>query len=205
RYYQPEHGVFLSVDPDPGDADDPITQNGYTYAGNNPVMHVDPDGNWFWAVVNVVSAAVSGYQAYKSGGSWGDVAAAAVIGVINPVKVFTPVKQVAKSVKSASQGKHMVYALKDNGKTVYIGRTKNPKARSWAHKKLKGEHLDFVPIARNLTKKQAKGLEYYHYLRNGGKKKLLNKVRPISPKNKKFKSYVREGMKWRTNRNNYRR
>ncbi|MCU5186053.1 hypothetical protein OCA11_17585 [Bacillus cereus] len=28
RYYQPEHGVFLSVDPDPGDEDDPITMNG---------------------------------------------------------------------------------------------------------------------------------------------------------------------------------
>ncbi len=31
RYYNPEHGVFLSVDPDPGDEDDPVTQNGYTY------------------------------------------------------------------------------------------------------------------------------------------------------------------------------
>ena len=31
RYYNPDHGVFLSVDPDPGDEDDPVTQNGYTY------------------------------------------------------------------------------------------------------------------------------------------------------------------------------
>lgn len=46
RYYQPEHGVFLSADPDPGDTDDPLTQNGYTYADNNPVMMVDPDGHW---------------------------------------------------------------------------------------------------------------------------------------------------------------
>jgi RHS repeat-associated protein len=28
RYYHPKHGVFISVDPDPGDDDDPITQNG---------------------------------------------------------------------------------------------------------------------------------------------------------------------------------
>nr|WP_232304331.1 hypothetical protein [Bacillus cereus] len=28
RYYNPDHGVFLSVDPDPGDEDDPVTQNG---------------------------------------------------------------------------------------------------------------------------------------------------------------------------------
>ncbi|MED1304751.1 RHS repeat-associated core domain-containing protein, partial [Bacillus pacificus] len=48
RYYNPDHGVFLSVDPDPGDEDDPVTQNGYTYADNNPVMMTDPDGHKAW-------------------------------------------------------------------------------------------------------------------------------------------------------------
>ena len=48
RYYNPEHGVFLSVDPDPGDEDDPVTMNGYTYADNNPVMTTDPDGHKAW-------------------------------------------------------------------------------------------------------------------------------------------------------------
>ncbi|WP_236546463.1 RHS repeat-associated core domain-containing protein [Anoxybacillus sp. PDR2] len=46
RYYHPTHGVFLSMDPDPGDSDDILTQNGYTYANNNPVMMVDPDGKY---------------------------------------------------------------------------------------------------------------------------------------------------------------
>ncbi len=50
RYYNPDHGVFLSVDPDPGDEDDPVTMNGYTYADNNPVMMTDPDGKWAWLV-----------------------------------------------------------------------------------------------------------------------------------------------------------
>ena len=31
---------------DPGDEDDPITMNGYTYGDNNPVMMVDPDGHY---------------------------------------------------------------------------------------------------------------------------------------------------------------
>ncbi|MED1302837.1 hypothetical protein P4U65_20180 [Bacillus pacificus] len=55
--------VFLSVDPDPGDEDDPITMNGYTYADNNPVMMVDPDGHaavaW-WVASGVAGALVNG-------------------------------------------------------------------------------------------------------------------------------------------------
>ncbi|WP_056470077.1 RHS repeat-associated core domain-containing protein [Bacillus sp. FJAT-25509] len=47
RYYNPTHGVFLSLDPDPGDEDDILTQNGYTYVGNNPTMKVDPDGHYW--------------------------------------------------------------------------------------------------------------------------------------------------------------
>ncbi|WP_255258214.1 DNRLRE domain-containing protein [Bacillus toyonensis] len=46
RYYNPDHGVFISADPDPGDDDDPVTQNGYTYADNNPAMLTDPDGHF---------------------------------------------------------------------------------------------------------------------------------------------------------------
>ncbi|SFX65338.1 RHS repeat-associated core domain-containing protein [Thermoactinomyces sp. DSM 45891] len=45
RYYQPEEGVFLSVDPDPGDEDDPQTQNVYVYVTNNPLKFIDPDGH----------------------------------------------------------------------------------------------------------------------------------------------------------------
>ncbi len=50
RYYHPTHGVFLSLDPDPGGDDDTLTQNGYTYVGNNPIMMVDPDGH-YWVYV----------------------------------------------------------------------------------------------------------------------------------------------------------
>ena len=50
RYYDPQTARFISRDPDPGDEDEPITMNGYTYTDDNPVMNRDPDGHWAWAV-----------------------------------------------------------------------------------------------------------------------------------------------------------
>ncbi|MFJ7980071.1 RHS repeat-associated core domain-containing protein [Lysinibacillus xylanilyticus] len=44
RYYNPDTGVFLSLDPVRGDTMNPLSLNGYNYANNNPVMNVDPDG-----------------------------------------------------------------------------------------------------------------------------------------------------------------
>ncbi|HBT71238.1 MAG TPA: hypothetical protein DEB37_02890 [Lysinibacillus sp.] len=46
RYYNPNTGVFLSLDPIRGDTIDPLTLNGYAYANNNPVMNIDPNGEW---------------------------------------------------------------------------------------------------------------------------------------------------------------
>ncbi|MDM5221124.1 DNRLRE domain-containing protein [Peribacillus sp. NJ11] len=45
RYYSPANGNFLALDPDKGDIEDPLSQNGYTYANNNPVMYIDDKGH----------------------------------------------------------------------------------------------------------------------------------------------------------------
>ena len=81
RYYHPTYGVFLSLDPDPGDADDILTQNGYTYANNNPVMLVDPDGHFVWMAINAGFAAYDGYKAFKKGG-WKAAAIAVGVGLV---------------------------------------------------------------------------------------------------------------------------
>src|SRR3989337_759006 len=54
RYYDPETGRFITKDPDGGDLDNPISQNPYIYANDNPVNLVDPDGEF----VVIIPAAV---------------------------------------------------------------------------------------------------------------------------------------------------
>ncbi|MBC1475115.1 RHS repeat-associated core domain-containing protein [Listeria grandensis] len=82
RYYEPEQGIFISVDPDPGDEDDPLTMNSYNYANNNPVMHIDPDGHWVWLAINAGFAAYDGYKSYKKTKSWKKAGIAAAKGAV---------------------------------------------------------------------------------------------------------------------------
>ena len=44
RYYNPDTGRFLSVDPAPPSAGDPTSLNGYAYCVGDPVQFADPDG-----------------------------------------------------------------------------------------------------------------------------------------------------------------
>ncbi|PCK20725.1 hypothetical protein CEY02_11810 [Bacillus pumilus] len=99
RYYEPKNGVFLSPDPDPRSDGDSLDQNGYTYANNNPVMNVGPDGHWVWFVVNAGFAVYDGYKAYKSGKGWKGAAVAAASN-FGPGKIFKGANRVYKAVKS---------------------------------------------------------------------------------------------------------
>ncbi|WP_052807178.1 RHS repeat-associated core domain-containing protein [Risungbinella massiliensis] len=70
RYYNPDTGRFLTLDPDPGDADDPKTQNGYSNVSNDPVNKFDPDGeSWKKKAVETVWRFVQPYV--KSSWAWG--------------------------------------------------------------------------------------------------------------------------------------
>ena len=46
RYYNPANGSFLALDPHPGDDEEPLSQNGYNYAQNNPAIYTDPNGRY---------------------------------------------------------------------------------------------------------------------------------------------------------------
>ncbi len=67
RYYDPQNGNFLALDPHPGDDDDPVSQNGYTYAGNNPVSMTDPDGEYAQYIIVGVVIVYRSYKLYKGG------------------------------------------------------------------------------------------------------------------------------------------
>lgn len=128
RYYEPTQGVFLALDPDPGDDDDILTQNGYAYANNNPVILVDPDGHWVWLAVNAGFAAYDGYKAYKSGKGWKGVAwaVASSFGPGKYLKYGKRLYSVAKKVhgnSKRSMRKHHGYKIidKKTGKIVKIG------------------------------------------------------------------------------------
>jgi len=66
RYYDPETGRFITKDPDGGDLDNPISQNPYIYANDNPVNLVDPDGKH----VEVKIGAVHSYIGTHGGWWW---------------------------------------------------------------------------------------------------------------------------------------
>ncbi|SFA43460.1 RHS repeat-associated core domain-containing protein [Anoxybacillus pushchinoensis] len=117
RYYHPTHGVFLSMDPDPGDSDDILTQNGYTYANNNPVMMVDPDGHFVWMAINAGLAAYDGYKAYKAGKGWKGVAFSAAFGFVGGGRL--------KAARSAGLAAEKYLARRLGAKPVHIQRIFN--------------------------------------------------------------------------------
>ncbi|OTW81184.1 type IV secretion protein Rhs [Bacillus thuringiensis serovar cameroun] len=139
RYYNPDHGVFLSVDPDPGDEDDPVTQNGYTYADNNPVMMVDPDGHAPWWVASAAMGAGFGLASYlyknrKSGYSWKGALKATGTGALRGLAFggagrvlgfITPLKGGGRLLGKAIQGRVTV-PFKQVGRNV-SRLVKNPK------------------------------------------------------------------------------
>ncbi|PGE85259.1 wall-associated protein [Bacillus pseudomycoides] len=127
RYYHPEHGVFLSVDPDPGDEDDAVTQNGYTYGDNNPVMNVDPDGHFVWFAFNAGFAAYDGYKAYKKNG-WKAAAVAVGAGLIGGA-AFKGAKLAYNAYKAGKFSK--TYRLANKVSKKHGGNLKRAKGNGW--------------------------------------------------------------------------
>ena len=96
RYYNPEDGGFLSIDPLRGELEDPLTLNGYTYVSNNPVKFVDPNGM---------------KQVYQGYGGVGGGA---------PISSINKIKNVYNSIKQAPKYPSGFKALKNGTKKVNV-------------------------------------------------------------------------------------
>lgn len=90
RYYNPNTGVFLSLDPVRGDITNPISLNGYNYANSNPVMNVDPEGDWaipafiIGGLFNSIPLVLSHFYKHKNlkGFNWWSAGRAFIVGGI---------------------------------------------------------------------------------------------------------------------------
>jgi RHS repeat-associated protein len=72
RYYDPHTGRFISQDPlgfDGGDV------NLYIYAANNPIVYLDPNGQWVTTAIGAASGGLSGLMTgIQNGNVWAGIA-----------------------------------------------------------------------------------------------------------------------------------
>lgn len=156
RYYNPIQGIFLSTDPEPGDADDPITQNGYTYAGNNPVMNVDPDGNSFYTKKQAAKSGLTAYVFIRYEANYAlKKVGNKVYRVALKNKSYNSFSQMKRDIGKAGKGKawhHLVEQNKSNIKkfgSKMIHNTKNvislPNMKGSVHRKITGFYNRKLP------------------------------------------------------------
>jgi RHS repeat-associated protein len=127
RYYNPSIGRFLSQDQDPGDSDDPISQNGYTYANNNPIKFVDSDGNHFESDDGTGDPD----PAIESEGGGGPVGIGIVSGIVSGVKAVG--KAVVSTAKKAVNG---VKSLFGKGTVISSKIAKQMGKRGWTEESI---------------------------------------------------------------------
>ena len=82
RLYDPVLGKFLSPDSIVQAPDDPQTLNRYSYARNNPIIYVDPEGNFF-IIAAIIGAVLGGVTSAIQGGDFRDILKGIAIGALS--------------------------------------------------------------------------------------------------------------------------
>jgi RHS repeat-associated protein len=82
RLYDPVLGKFLSPDSIAQAPDDPQTLNRYSYARNNPIIYIDPEGNFF-IIAAIIGALLGGVTSAIQGGDFRDILKGIAIGALS--------------------------------------------------------------------------------------------------------------------------
>jgi RHS repeat-associated protein len=89
RYYDPVLARFISPDTMVPSFSAPQSLNRYSYAYNNPLTYVDPDGHFGILAVMAISATVNATNTYAQGGSFRDIMRSATQGAVNGAIGYT--------------------------------------------------------------------------------------------------------------------
>src|SRR5690606_12770128 len=108
RYYDPEIGRFLSVDPVGFVESNPMSFNRYAYVNNNPYKYVDPDGEFLnFAAKFVLDVGVNMAFNYVTTGELnvGGALKESAIGILNPAKTVAKMGKLAGAIGDMRQAR----------------------------------------------------------------------------------------------------
>lgn len=118
RYYNPQIGRFLSMDPKEADPSDLHGLNRYAYANNNPNRYVDPDGN---SPVDLAFFAIDAVRLGHAIFTGGDVKGAAFDLGMSAVGVLSPVPGTGQVLKAARVADRVVEGAKAADRAATAG------------------------------------------------------------------------------------
>lgn len=177
RYYDPQIKRFINADSIIGANGSIVGYNLYTYCDNNTIVAADYTG-----LIRVVSKDV-----YVLGSLASAIFAVTYLSVTT---IITAPKESPVSISNKNQPEkkdNFFYVLKNPAtkEIMYVGRTKNPKAREIAHKANPYKRdLEFVILFENLTYEEARANENYLILALNNINvydRMRNRIRGIAP------------------------
>jgi hypothetical protein len=93
RYYSPDIGRFVSVDPDPGKMERPSSfLSKYIHTENNPILFSDPQGKGIFLTLFIIGSIIGGAQNFSAAfnsrdengekPSWGKIFSSTILGAV---------------------------------------------------------------------------------------------------------------------------